>query len=41
MVPDHAALSSEPNELKAMVEAIRNIENALGSELKEPTQSGI
>ena len=36
--PDHAA-SVEPNELKAMVEAIRNIENALGSELKEPTQS--
>ena len=36
--PDHSA-SVEPNELKAMVEAIRNIENALGSELKEPTQS--
>lgn len=36
--PDHRA-SLEPNELKAMVKAIRNIEKALGSEIKKPTQS--
>lgn len=36
--PDHAA-SLEPNELKAMVKAIRNVEKALGSGLKEPTLS--
>ena len=36
--PDHKA-SLEPNELKLMVEAIRNIELALGSGLKIPTKS--
>ncbi|MDO3642480.1 N-acetylneuraminate synthase [Mucilaginibacter sp. L3T2-6] len=36
--PDHAA-SLEPDELKAMVTAIRNIEKALGSAVKEPTGS--
>lgn len=36
--PDHAA-SLEPSELKAMVNAIRNIENALGSSIKEPSPS--
>jgi len=36
--PDHAA-SLEPDELKAMVIAIRNIESALGSMVKEPTGS--
>jgi N,N'-diacetyllegionaminate synthase len=36
--PDHAA-SLEPAELKAMVSAIRNIEEALGSETKEPSSS--
>ena len=36
--PDHAA-SLEPAELKAMVTGIRNIENALGSTIKEPTGS--
>ncbi|RBA29128.1 N-acetylneuraminate synthase [Flavobacterium tibetense] len=37
--PDHAA-SLEPNELKAMVKAIRNIEKAIGSSgLKEPSAS--
>lgn len=37
--PDHRA-SLEPNELKAMVSAIRNIEQALsGSGVKEPSQS--
>ena len=34
--PDHKA-SSEPVELVAMVKAIRNIEVALGSDVKEPT----
>jgi N,N'-diacetyllegionaminate synthase len=34
--PDHRA-SLEPNELIAMVKAIRNIEVALGSDVKEPT----
>lgn len=37
--PDHAA-SVEPSELKAMVEAIRNIESAIsGNGLKEPSKS--
>jgi N,N'-diacetyllegionaminate synthase len=36
--PDHKA-SLEPHELKAMVTSIRNIELALGSELKVPTPS--
>lgn len=36
--PDHKA-SLEPNELKRMVEAIRNIERSLGSGLKEPSKS--
>lgn len=36
--PDHRA-SLEPSELKAMVSAIRNIEKALGSAQKEPTES--
>lgn len=38
--PDHKA-SLEPNELKAMVKAIRNIELALGSCVKKPTNSEI
>ena len=36
--PDHKA-SLEPNELTAMVRAIRNVENALGSGTKEPSDS--
>lgn len=36
--PDHKA-SLEPDELKAMVESIRNIEKAMGSGLKEPSSS--
>ncbi|MEJ6981623.1 N-acetylneuraminate synthase [Pedobacter sp. P351] len=36
--PDHSA-SLEPDELKAMVTAIRNIESALGSSVKEPSSS--
>ena len=36
--PDHKA-SLEPDELKAMVKAIRNVEIALGSEIKKPTKS--
>lgn len=36
--PDHQA-SLEPYELKAMVSAIRNIELALGSEIKKPSES--
>lgn len=36
--PDHRA-SLEPDELKAMVHAIRNIEKALGSGLKKPSPS--
>jgi N,N'-diacetyllegionaminate synthase len=36
--PDHKA-SLEPNELKAMVKAIRNIEKALGSGVKKPSKS--
>jgi N,N'-diacetyllegionaminate synthase len=38
--PDHKA-SLEPDELKQMVTAIRNIEKALGSAEKEPTESEI
>ena len=38
--PDHRA-SLEPNELIAMVKAIRNVEVALGSDVKEPTMSEI
>lgn len=36
--PDHQA-SLEPQELKAMVDAIRNIENALGDGVKRPSAS--
>jgi N,N'-diacetyllegionaminate synthase len=36
--PDHKA-SLEPNELKSMVKAIRNIEKALGSGVKKPSKS--
>jgi len=36
--PDHKA-SLEPDELKAMVRAIRNIEKALGSGIKKPSPS--
>jgi N,N'-diacetyllegionaminate synthase len=36
--PDHAA-SLEPEELKAMVEAIRNIEKAMGDGVKNPSPS--
>jgi N,N'-diacetyllegionaminate synthase len=36
--PDHAA-SLEPEELKAMVSAIRNIEKAMGSGVKKPSHS--
>lgn len=36
--PDHKA-SLEPNELKAMVDAIRNIELALGDGIKKPNRS--
>ena len=36
--PDHKA-SLEPVELKAMVKAIRNIELALGSSIKKPSNS--
>ncbi len=36
--PDHQA-SLEPEELKAMVTAVRNVEEALGSGKKEPSQS--
>ena len=36
--PDHKA-SLEPDELKAMVKAIRNIELALGSCIKKPSKS--
>lgn len=36
--PDHKA-SLEPDELKEMVNGIRNIEKALGSSVKKPTQS--
>ena len=36
--PDHKA-SLEPNELKSMIRAIRNVEKALGSGLKIPSRS--
>tara|TARA_X000000368_G_scaffold149805_1_gene118242 strand:- start:1739 stop:2557 length:819 start_codon:yes stop_codon:yes gene_type:complete len=36
--PDHAA-SLEPDELKAMILAIRNIEKAIGDGIKKPSQS--
>lgn len=36
--PDHKA-SLEPHELKAMVDAIRNIEKALGDGIKQPAES--
>lgn len=38
--PDHKA-SLEPDELKAMIKAIRNIELALGSSIKKPSKSEI
>jgi len=38
--PDHKA-SLEPDELKAMVKAVRNIEIALGSSIKKPSPSEI
>ena len=38
--PDHKA-SLEPDELKAMVKTIRNIELALGSSIKKPSKSEI
>jgi N,N'-diacetyllegionaminate synthase len=38
--PDHAA-SLEPNELKAMIDSIRNIEKALGTGVKKPSPSEI
>ena len=38
--PDHKA-SLEPNQLKAMVMAIRNIELALGGSVKKPSKSEI
>ena len=38
--PDHKA-SLEPDELKTMVKAIRNIEIALGSKIKKPSKSEI
>ena len=36
--PDHAA-SLEPDELKQMVSAIRNIEKAMGDGVKKPSKS--
>ena len=38
--PDHKA-SLEPDQLKEMVKAIRNIEIALGSNIKKPSESEI
>lgn len=38
--PDHAA-SIEPSEFKAMVTSIRNIEQALGSDVKQPSPSEV
>ena len=38
--PDHKA-SLEPHELKAMITAVRNVEIALGSEIKKPVKSEI
>lgn len=36
--PDHRA-SLEPQQLKAMISAIRNLEKAMGSKIKQPTSS--
>ena len=36
--PDHLA-SLEPNELKAMVSAIRNVEKSMGNGIKTPSNS--
>jgi N,N'-diacetyllegionaminate synthase len=36
--PDHKA-SLEPDELKAMIKAIRNIEIAMGNGIKKPSPS--
>ena len=36
--PDHKA-SLEPDELRSMISSIRNIESAMGSELKQPTET--
>ena len=36
--PDHKA-SLEPDELKKMVKAIRNVEKAIGNEIKEPSEN--
>jgi N,N'-diacetyllegionaminate synthase len=36
--PDHKA-SLEPDELKAMIDAIRNVETALGDGIKKPAES--
>lgn len=38
--PDHGA-SIEPHELKRMIQAIRNVENAMGDGVKRPTASEI
>lgn len=38
--PDHKA-SLEPHELRAMIDSIRNVELALGSDIKEPAPSEI
>ena len=38
--PDHQA-SLEPHELKAMIAAIRNVEQAMGDGIKRPTQSEV
>lgn len=38
--PDHIA-STEPEEFRTMVNAIRNVERAIGSEIKEPTKAEI
>ncbi len=38
--PDHKA-SIEPNELKQMVNSIRNVEEALGNGIKKPSDSEI
>jgi len=36
--PDHKS-SLEPNEMKAMIRALRNIELALGDGIKKPSES--
>ena len=36
--PDHIS-STEPNEFKKMVDSIRNIENAMGNGIKQPTEA--